>query len=68
MDTKIQSALRGRIGASILAIVSAACITLGISPAEQEAAQVLTNEVFQWIGGGSGLGAAILAFVSKMRE
>ena len=67
-DTFIQSAIRGRIGSAVLAVVAALSIIFGLSPDEQQAAATMTNDVMQWIAGGSALGSGILAAISKLRE
>lgn len=67
-DTKVQSLIRGRLGAAVLSLVATLSIIFGLTPDQQQTATELTNQVFQWIGGGSAIGAAVLAFLSKLRE
>lgn len=67
-DTKVQSLLRGRIGAAILSLVAFMCVVFGVSPEDSNTATMMTNQIFDWIGGGSALIAGIMAFVSKLRE
>jgi hypothetical protein len=67
-DTKLQSLLKGRLGAALLAAVSFACITFGLSPEDSQTATDSANAVMIWVASGSSLFAGIMAFISKLRE
>ena len=61
MDTKLQSLMRGRLGAALLAVGSGLCSVYGITGAEQQALYQSGSTIL-------AASAAILAVVSKVRE
>lgn len=67
-DTKVQSMLRGRIGAAIMAMVSFLCITFGLSPEDSQVATEGATTIMNWVASGSVLAAGTMAFISKLRE
>ncbi len=67
-DTKVQSLIKGRLGASVLSLVGFACIAFGLSPDDTQVATDMTNQIYAYIGGGSVLLASIMSFFSKFRE
>lgn len=67
-DSYLQSLIRGRIGATILALIAALSIAFGLSPEDSAAATDAANSVFTWIGTGSALLSSILALLSKLRQ
>jgi hypothetical protein len=67
-DTKLQSLLRGRIGATVLAAVSFGCVAFGLSPEETEVATDGANAAIAWVASGSSLLSGLMAFASKLRE
>lgn len=67
-DTKVQSLLRGRLGAAVLAAVAFICIAFGLSPEDSATATDSANAVMVWVASGSSLVATIMAFLSKLRE
>ena len=67
-DTKLQSLIRGRLGAAVLALVAFASVAFGLSPADSATATDSANAVMTWVATGSTLLASVMAFFSKFRE
>jgi len=64
-DSWIQSLFRGRTGAAVLAVASVLLSTYGVSADDQATFKNLVVEGAQVI---TGVGAAAMAIVSKVRE
>lgn len=67
-DTKVQSLIRGRIGAAVMAAVAFLGIAFGLGPDEQQTAATLADNLVQWVAGGAALLSGIGAAFSKFRE
>jgi hypothetical protein len=64
-DSILQSFIRGRGLAAVLAVVSVVLSTKGVTIEEQTALKAVTIEAAQVL---TGLGAAAVALISKFRE